>query len=345
MFRVGLLAALRSKNTHKTIGVMITASHNPVHDNGVKIVDPRGDMLASEWEKYASELANAADDADVVRLVHDLAARTNTDLAAKGEVFIARDTRPHSLPLSEACIEGVKALGAQVHDFGLLTTPQLHFMVRSKNVEKIDNPTDDLYYRQISDAYRTLLTGGDENVQIAPRKLIVDGADGVGGPKIAQLAPYLKGALEFTVINDGTSKDSAKLLNDGAGAEFVQKEKKIPRGIRPQEGPSIDIINKPVATVDGDADRLVYFYVDEQHKLNLVDGDKISCLAAFLIKSLLKQVGIELGRELSIGVVQTAYANGASTKYIRDTLNIEVSIVPTGVKHLHHKAEEYDIGT
>lgn len=29
MFRMGLLAALRSKSTKATIGVMITASHNP----------------------------------------------------------------------------------------------------------------------------------------------------------------------------------------------------------------------------------------------------------------------------------------------------------------------------
>lgn len=29
MFRMGLLAALRSQNTKATIGVMVTASHNP----------------------------------------------------------------------------------------------------------------------------------------------------------------------------------------------------------------------------------------------------------------------------------------------------------------------------
>lgn len=29
---------------------MITASHNAACDNGIKVVDPMGEMLAAEWE-------------------------------------------------------------------------------------------------------------------------------------------------------------------------------------------------------------------------------------------------------------------------------------------------------
>ena len=51
MFRVGMLAALRSFQTGQASGVMITASHNGIEDNGVKIVDGDGGMLARSWEK------------------------------------------------------------------------------------------------------------------------------------------------------------------------------------------------------------------------------------------------------------------------------------------------------
>eukprot|EP00392_Amoebophrya_sp_AT5.2_P016850 g17157.t1 len=62
MYRMGALAVLRSIQTGKATGVMITASHNPVQDNGVKLVDPTGDMLEERFEKIATDLANASDD-------------------------------------------------------------------------------------------------------------------------------------------------------------------------------------------------------------------------------------------------------------------------------------------
>lgn len=42
----------------RTIGMMITASHNLEPDNGVKLVDPDGEMLEEEWEAHATKLAN-----------------------------------------------------------------------------------------------------------------------------------------------------------------------------------------------------------------------------------------------------------------------------------------------
>ena len=46
-----------------------------------------------------------------------------------------------------------------------------------------------------------------------------------------------------------------------------------------------------------------------------------------------------------MGIVQTAYANGASTDYVKETLQLPVIFAKTGVKHLHHAAiEHFDVG-
>ena len=57
-----MLAVLRSQyKSGQAIGAMITASHNPGPDNGVKLVDPAGEMLEAEWEAVATALANCED--------------------------------------------------------------------------------------------------------------------------------------------------------------------------------------------------------------------------------------------------------------------------------------------
>lgn len=105
-------------------------------------------------------------------------------------------------------------------------------------------------------------------------------------------------------------------------------------------------VNTPVeanvrcASIDGDADRVVYFYIDKNKKFHLLDGDRIATLIAAYFKELLEISGLSL----KLGLVQTAYANGASTEYISNVLGISVECVPTGVKHLHKQAKEFDIG-
>jgi phosphoacetylglucosamine mutase len=51
-----------------------------------------------------------------------------------------------------------------------------------------------------------------------------------------------------------------------------------------------------------------------------------------------------LDQKLKIGIVQTAYANGASTEYVKQVLKLPVEVTPTGVKYLHHAAARFDIG-
>lgn len=115
MYKVGILATLRSKKLNgSTIGVMITASHNPeeVHnnniknkkrykeinffkkkDNGVKLVDPRGEMLEQSWEVYATKLANANDGETLLNAIDEIVAQYKIDLDIPANVIYAYDTR------------------------------------------------------------------------------------------------------------------------------------------------------------------------------------------------------------------------------------------------------------
>lgn len=102
-------------------------------------------------------------------------------------------------------------------------------------------------------------------------------------------------------------------------------------------------------SLDGDADRLVYFIVPPKSsgRIDLVDGDKILSLFALFIREQLsflnEKEDMKNCHQAHVGVIQTAYANGASTNYLK-LLGLEVNFTPTGVKYLHEKATEFDIG-
>jgi phosphoacetylglucosamine mutase len=74
-------------------------------------------------------------------------------------------------------------------------------------------------------------------------------------------------------------------------------------------------------------------------KFNNSNSSLLHPVAGYL-KELLSSAHIEL----NLGLVQTAYANGSSTNYITKNLNVPVACAKTGVKHLHHKALDFDVG-
>lgn len=164
------------------------------------------------------------------------------------------------------------------------------------------------------------------------------------------------------------------------GAEHVQKGRLPPAGFTAAgDG------GHRIASLDGDADRVVYHYFDAASGAtggawHLLDGDKIAALAAAFLSDQLATLGLPVTgtpthaddhhhhgtaaaaaapaaaaagtasaassstAPVSVGVVQTAYANGASSRYIRDTLGLPVPMAKTGVKFVHHAATAYDIG-
>ena len=63
-----------------------------------------------------------------------------------------------------------------------------------------------------------------------------------------------------------------------------------------------------------------------------------------IISSTRRDTPIEHNAAVQVGVVQTAYANGMSTRHMREKLGLDALLAKTGVKYVHALAETFDIG-
>ncbi|KAJ2806052.1 hypothetical protein H4R20_001843, partial [Coemansia guatemalensis] len=204
VFRVGLLAALRSQSKEgKVIGVMITASHNHERDNGVKLVDPMGEMLKQSWEGYCSEIANASDE-QVATVLSSIAEAEAIDLSVTPRVVYARDTRPSGPVLQAALEDGLAALDAEATNYGIVTTPQLHYFVRSLNTADTPAPYGEPsvagYNHKYGQAFLRLVDGKPQ-----PSTLFIDAANGVGAPQVRSLAAAINSPyFNIEVVNADT---------------------------------------------------------------------------------------------------------------------------------------------
>ncbi|KAF8761386.1 Phosphoglucomutase/phosphomannomutase, C-terminal domain [Rhizoctonia solani] len=288
LFRVGVIAGLRSKRLDgKTIGVMVTASHNPEH----KCSSSLGRIRDGSGECPSTE--------EFIDGCNHLVTSLKIDISKPAHVLYARDTRPSGPALVKALEDGINSVGAVGRNEGVQTTPMVHYLATKQ----------------------------------APSPLVVDCANGVGYLAIKEFAPYVQDILKFIPIN--TAIDTQGALNHQAGADYVKTQQRMP----PSVAENLKILQR-ACSFDGDADRLIYYYVDDQRQFRLLDGDKIAALVAGFFADVVKAAG--LAGKIEVGIVQTAYANGNSTKYLSSRLPVKCT--PTGVKHLHHAAQRFGIG-
>lgn len=219
-YRVGIVACLRSiYHKSATIGVMITASHNPPQDNGVKIIEPDGSMLIESWEGLARDLANTPD-SNLDEKIKQISSEHKLELDHPCCVYIGYDTRATSVKFAKAVEAGVsKFKNGKSKNWGLCTTPLVHYYVACDSSRNDEVPygvcSESGYYKKLGKAFEKLieLTGNKNSGQ----KVLVDCANGIGSKMLAKFDGTLKNSY-FEAINDG----SAGELNSLCGADFVK---------------------------------------------------------------------------------------------------------------------------
>ena len=148
--------------------------------------------------------------------------------------------------------------------------------------------------------------------------LYVDCANGVGINILSSFSKLVADVIPIHPVNTDTSNPAA--LNSQCGADYVKTKQALPPSVQ-----SAGYLSKPgtrACSFDGDADRIVYYFMEDGKTFKLLDGDKIAVMVAMFFVDLVNKTKLSEDKRPEVGVVQTAYANGSSTKYLRGVSSI-----------------------
>lgn len=159
-----------------------------------------GEMLEKRWEDIATTVANVSDvdlEAEIIKVIES----EKIDNSIKAKVFVGMDTRYHSPMLSRAVVNGINTMKGIVSEFGIVTTPMLHYFVVCSNTQHhYGQPTEDGYYNKLVTAFKSLRGDVHEKGNYK-NKLYYDGANGVGALKMLQFIKKLNSSLNVEVFN------------------------------------------------------------------------------------------------------------------------------------------------
>ncbi|KAK1347728.1 putative phosphoacetylglucosamine mutase [Hamiltosporidium tvaerminnensis] len=217
--RTSIVAYIRSSTfCGKMIGIMITASHNPIEDNGIKICDHNGEFLDNSWEKICNEAINCSDTnlyPYLNRIHRKYGNMREFNNGPIGHILIGMDNRPSSITLFTHIAHTLQHFNCKVHNYKQVTTPQLFFLTKfsNQNGEPL-HPSE--YIKTLSRNYINLYN----HLQTTPPLCYIDTANGV----IQQNINLLKKEIPENILNIEIMNKECEEISDGYSKENSYEE-------------------------------------------------------------------------------------------------------------------------
>lgn len=129
-YRCGaFITILNQTHPNKSMGVVVSASHNPARDNGLKITNFHGHMLEMEYEPVLEEFVEQEDLSKAISDFNKYLTEKKNEVVytKKVHICIGGDTRPSTPRLIEIISKAVEFHGGRIINFGETTTPQLQY--------------------------------------------------------------------------------------------------------------------------------------------------------------------------------------------------------------------------
>ncbi|KAI5188061.1 phosphoacetylglucosamine mutase, partial [Nematocida homosporus] len=339
--RAYLVCAMRSASVGRPIGLMLTASHNPAKDNGIKYVDYDGNMFAVEWEQISNRVVNATND--------ELLEEIKKYPLVGSVVYIARDTRESGVSMVEKCLAASRALQAEeglgeqvLLDLGVCTTPEVHFLLRELHGQGLDNRSypkgeeldriRNLYFTRVERFAQIIehIFGKEGRIQ-----RVLDSANGVGREKFKAIKAALRRTTDLLLL------ENDKDLNEECGSDYIKSKHERPAGVLSKEA-EVEIKTSDglvsgktlICAFDGDADRIVYLRPDTNE---ILDGDRLCVLFSSFLNHLLAITQ----ETLVLTSVVTDYSNGAAMEELKSQGDLKIAA--TGVKNMQKEACKHPI--
>lgn len=234
-----------SKKLNGFLGIIVTASHNPEKDNGIKIVNEKGEMITKLEEEYLEYYVNNSKDQKLFLNQNNF------------KIIIGKDNRKSCNQIIDLISKGIKKVdNCNIINVEYITTPIIHYL--SKQQKHIKNKDQGFYF--INKYIQNINT----ELKHSP---YIDCSGGVGSI-----------ILEKSNIKNIklVCKSFDNILNLNCGSDYLLNNQQLNSYFDNKD-------NICGCSLDGDADRSI-FWVKKNNKLSILDGDHQLVLWCIFLK-------------------------------------------------------------